>query len=257
MRVNRDDLRRMLFDQANGLSYAQEGEVTRAQHAAVTSALRAGKDAIVDDTNLRAKFVKRLMELGAEAGADVVFHDIEVDLRTALFRDSTRQYPVGERVVRDYFERFTRAGKLPLVPEISSEAKARWVSYIPDLELPDAFIFDIDGTLAHIDDGGRSPYDMTRVSEDYPDETVADVLVALSTSNDIVLVSGRNECARDDTVSWLNEHSIPFNALYMRADEDGRGDDVVKHEILHGQIAPRWHVRGVFDDRARVVAMWR
>ena len=36
-----------------------------------------------------------------------------------------------------------------------------------------------------------------------------------------------------------------------------RGVDVVKNELFDAHVAPNYNVAGVFDDRARVVNMWR
>lgn len=42
----------------------------------------------------------------------------------------------------------------------------------------------------------------------------------------------------------------------MRSANDARSDDIVKHEIAQ-QIAKDWYIYAVFDDRNRVVDMWR
>ena len=68
VRVNRDDLRRMLHGQRLFTQWA-EGQVTHAQRAAVEALLRAHADVIVDDTNLRAKTVREWAELAAAPAA--------------------------------------------------------------------------------------------------------------------------------------------------------------------------------------------
>ena len=42
----------------------------------------------------------------------------------------------------------------------------------------------------------------------------------------------------------------------MRKANDKRGDDIIKHEIA-SEIATEWFIQAVFDDRNRVVEMWR
>ena len=64
VRVNRDDLRRMLHGRRLFTQRA-EAQVTHAQRAAVEALLRAHTDVIVDDTNLRAKTVREWAELAA------------------------------------------------------------------------------------------------------------------------------------------------------------------------------------------------
>ena len=43
----------------------------------------------------------------------------------------------------------------------------------------------------------------------------------------------------------------------MRAEGDYRADDVVKGELLDRILADGYHPELVFDDRTRVVNMWR
>src|SRR4029453_15475366 len=74
VRVNRDDLRRMLHGRRLFTQWA-EGQVTHAQRAAVEALLRAHADVIVDDTNLRAKTVREWAELAARFGATFEVHD--------------------------------------------------------------------------------------------------------------------------------------------------------------------------------------
>lgn len=143
-------------------------------------------------------------------------------------------------------------------PEMLDEQDTAVRPYGPDESLPACWIFDIDGTLAHKND--RHPFDWAKVGEDTPFKTVIDVLRAIDESYvgyDIVLVSGREEVCRTDTASWLTLNGVEFDELFMRAEGDYRKDSIVKHEIFWGEIAPRWNVRGVFDDRNQVVDMWR
>lgn len=119
-------------------------------------------------------------------------------------------------------------------------------------------ICDIDGTAAKMT--GRSPYDYTKVSSDVPNEPVRTVLCMLHKCGYKVLyVSGREGSAqvRQDTEHWLLRHSFPRGPLYMRPEGDYRPDDVVKMEIYEDDIAPDYDVFVVFDDRNRVVDMWR
>src|SRR5262245_49221920 len=74
VRVNRDELRKMLHGGWTGESWA-ERHVTAAQRAAVEALLRNGVDVICDDTNLRAKVVRELAELASECGASVSLVD--------------------------------------------------------------------------------------------------------------------------------------------------------------------------------------
>jgi hypothetical protein len=50
---------------------------------------------------------------------------------------------------------------------------------------------------------------------------------------------------------------LPYEGLFMRPAGDTRKDSIVKREIFDAEIAHRWRVIGVFDDRRQVVRMWR
>lgn len=127
-----------------------------------------------------------------------------------------------------------------------------------------AIIFDIDGTLAIRDTGpdGRGPFEWDRVGEDTvnrPVMTVAQMLAFAApffADMEILLFSGRDERARYPTQLWLDEHLGYEAKLYMRSEGDNRRDAVVKKEMLDG-ARELWDIIAVFDDRNRVVDMWR
>lgn len=132
------------------------------------------------------------------------------------------------------------------------------------MSLPVAVIFDLDGTVAKRDTSNpdvRSPYDMTRVDEDVPNKDVLTIAWLLQHSSadhvTIIFISGRDETARDKTQYWLTEHlgNSDFY-LYMREANDMRPDETIKHEILQ-DLQGRWRILATFDDRNRVVDMWR
>jgi hypothetical protein len=134
-------------------------------------------------------------------------------------------------------------------------------------------VFDIDGTLANIEhrlDYVRSkPKNWKAFDAGIPNDTVNEPVAAifrtfltrvgLGNAVDIVLASGRNERSRQATEDWLYENGlIGYQKLYMRKADDFRSDDIVKREILDQIIADYGRKPDmVFDDRPRVVRMWR
>lgn len=253
LRVNRDDLRRMLHGVSHGLTWAQEENITNVQRAIVRDALAVGRDVVVDDTNLRAKYVKEWFKFAPL----VRFQDFPIDPAEAIRRDAEREHSVGEAVIRTFAEKFTRKGELVPAPERESGEAVNAEKYIPDESLDPAYIVDIDGTLAHIPEGGRSPYDGSRVHEDILDVAVAQVVNILGASNHIIVMSGRDEEFRGVTEKWLTDNNVHWDVLFMRPAGDRRKDHIVKHELFNGYVLGVWNVLGVFDDRNRVVEMWR
>lgn len=130
--------------------------------------------------------------------------------------------------------------------------------YVPDETLPRAWLFDVDGTLALRDDTVRGPYDETLVGTDRLHVAVAELARLIDAGGDaVVILSGRQESARIQTETWLTFLNVPFADLHMRRFRDQRPDDVVKAELFDVHVRRRWNVRGVVDDRNRVVALWR
>lgn len=251
VRVNRDDLRRMLFGATDlKLAWAQEVQVTEAERAIAKTALSKGKDVVVDATNLRAKFVRRWFELGYP----VEFKDFEVSLSEAIERNSGRYVPLPDDVIERFYHQVTRSGALPEPPV---QHRDQVEQYVPDWALPSVFIFDIDGTLAHIPDGGRSPYDYSRVDEDDVDVAVAQLLNHLGDTHQIIIMSGREDSCREATEEWLSNHVMDSYELHMRAAGDKRRDSTVKLELFNEHVRGKYNVLGVFDDRNQVVQMWR
>jgi predicted kinase len=256
VRVNRDDLRRMLHGGIRG--GRAELQVTVAHRAAVEALLRAGTSVVCDDTNLRSRVVRELAEVAMRCGATWEVRDFtDVPLEECLRRDALREGDahVGEEMIRGMHQRYLAGRALPLpLPQVSPEvAKA----YEPPADAPEAVLVDIDGTVALFN--GRSPYDMTRVHEDLPNPAVITAVRAMhAAGHRIVFCSGRTDDCREATQAWLAAHvGVPYDALHMRITGDGRRDAVVKAEIFDREIRARYRVVGVFDDRAQVVRMWR
>ena len=120
-----------------------------------------------------------------------------------------------------------------------------------------AVIFDLDGTLSNLN--GRSPYDQALCGEDLVHEHIAELarMYAKHSPHDVLIVSGRFEDCREQTADWLYDHGIIYEALFMRQSKDQRPDTVIKQEIYEQHIQPRWDVVMVYDDRPKVIRMFR
>ena len=102
-RVNKDELRLMLD---NG-RYSPDNErlVETVRDRVILAAVAAGKDVIVDDTNLDTRHETRIRRIvGDRAG--VVVKVFEVPLEECIRRDRERPAPVGEPVIRRMYEEF-------------------------------------------------------------------------------------------------------------------------------------------------------
>lgn len=137
------------------------------------------------------------------------------------------------------------------------------------------YVIDIDGTIADLTHRlpliQKHPKDwdtfFARVSLDLPVDHMRQLLYHLDMGQfpampehraGFVYVSGRREQCRTDTISWLEKHAFPKPAaLYMRANGDFRDDSIVKGELLDQLLGDGFAPILAFDDRSRVVEMWR
>ncbi len=137
-----------------------------------------------------------------------------------------------------------------------------------------SIICDIDGTIADNDhrsgfvdrialaEFGQKPdwkkYN-SLMADDTPKHHIISVYHALTVVQGMkgVLLTGREEVYRAVTLTWLEEHSVTHDALYMRPTKDYRSDSIVKKELLAQAIADGFEPWLFLDDRNSVVKMWR
>lgn len=251
--VNRDDLRMALFGRYVDVD---EEVITAAEDAAIRANLSAGFDTIVDATNLNNRFVQQKLQIAAEYGASVTYRDFTVSLEEAVRRDAGRVRSVGRQVITRFFTRYhvdqeTGALRRPPANEF------QYAPYAPDETKPGAYLVDTDGTVALM--SGRSPYDTSRYHTDIPNTPVIQAVSALSASGfQIIGLSGRDEAFREVTETWwLNHVGFVPPLFLMRPEGDQRNDALVKYELFRDNVRDNYNVQGVFDDRPRVLRMWR
>jgi hypothetical protein len=134
-------------------------------------------------------------------------------------------------------------------------------------------IFDLDGTLALIDDrraistndNGKMDWDKffdpVNIQLDKPNWPVILMAQTLKKAgHSVVIFSGRSKATKDATRTWLNNHKIPFDVLKMRPTDGGlkwMKDDLLKKKWLTDLFPDVDKILCVFDDRDKVVKMWR
>lgn len=132
------------------------------------------------------------------------------------------------------------------------------------------YIFDLDGTLAltehrqHLVQCEKPNWQafFAACVDDEPNEPVIDTLLRLLDSGvDVWIWSGRSSEVMGQTKDWLADqlgsfgHGVP---LCMRVEGDFTPDEALKASWLEGMASyDRRRLVAVFDDRDKVVAMWR
>lgn len=265
--ISRDDLRKTLFDGEGILEPWQENHITKVQKDIVKGGLKAGKHVVVHDLNLREKYRKQWAEIARDHGAEFFIIDCtqtttaQCILWNRLRRNRGQRW-VSSEVIYELERKFKDTLKkdvckpyklYPYVGEPVSYEKVEWVA-----GLPKAIIVDIDGTVADCT-GVRNPYDETKYHLDNPKTNVIDLVRALhyGLGYRVIFVSGRHMQYVNETEAWLYEHvKVPIEGLYMRY-ERGTEDSVIKANLFNNHIRGKYNIVAVFDDRNRVVEMWR
>ena len=130
-------------------------------------------------------------------------------------------------------------------------------------------IFDLDGTLALIDDrrdlatkdNGKFDWDVffnpDNINLDLPNVPVIQMANILHKQGfRIFILSGRSDVTHQATVNWLNDNGIWWDHLVMRPQNHLYLPDNDLKQMWLDSIG-KDNVAMVFDDRNQVVDMWR
>tara|TARA_R110001606_G_scaffold221341_1_gene369048 strand:- start:606 stop:1091 length:486 start_codon:yes stop_codon:yes gene_type:complete len=139
-------------------------------------------------------------------------------------------------------------------------------------------IFDLDGTLANIETrrkvakkpDGKMDWDIffadKLIEHDEPNMPVIMMAQALKASGyNIAILSGRSKSSKQVTTEWLKKHGVEYNILKMRPTSHPwkfMPDEELKLGWFNDLFADNENrdeheVVCVFDDRQKVVDMWR
>lgn len=257
----RDDIRQMIAGSHDQYRFnsGNEDYVSTAMEECATEALKRGWNVIIADTNLNIGMrltwervaaannaILRVKDFYKDFLKDNSLHDDyfgqKAFLRQCKERNLKRTKIVEEEIIDGMFAKyFTSTLKVPF----------------NDPRLPEAVIFDIDGTLAS-HEGIRSPYDHEKVLQDTPNQDVIEMVAAeIRMGRKVFIMSGRKDICRADTMTWLANHGVQYENLYMRATDDSRSDDIVKYELYMQHMHGVYFTQKVYDDRNKVCDMWR
>jgi predicted kinase len=262
VRVNRDDLRHMMFGFYWG-DGVNEDAVSAAEEAMVKAALAKGQSVVVDATHLKASYVKRWARI--HPVTQMLFpYPPETLVIVDRERMERGERGVGAKVIRGMAKRY-RIGDDGILPrvDLSDVQEAEVKPYVPG-PTP-AYSFDIDGTLARM--VNRGPYDTSKYADDVADRAMSETLWFLQDGakvagetvdgNEVafLVLSGRSEEFKPVLVEWLAGWGleIPEENIFMRPKGDMRNDAVIKSELVDKHISGVYDVIMHFDDRDRVV----
>ena len=136
----------------------------------------------------------------------------------------------------------------------------------------EVIIFDLDGTLADIDKrrdlakdangklDWRVFHNPDNIQLDEPNWPVIECARNFKkTGYTIFIFSGRSDVTEQETINWLNKFNVPFDRLVMRPHMTLNfvPDEILKKQFLDDAPFELDQIFCVFDDRQKVVNMWR
>lgn len=254
VRVNRDLIREMLH--FGDWKPQWEAGVVAVECAVAEYFLSEQRqNVIVDDTNLSEKhealwanFCEKLRHKGL-VDLEFEIHDLKTDVMTCIERDAQREKTLGPSVIMQF--------------AMSNGLMDQDIHYV---------LCDLDGTLCDLSHRRHyvreKPKNWKKFFEELPKDTLrkevySDVEDTLADARKdkrtyLILVSARPETYRKQTEEWLEKWGVDdYAALIMRRAGDSRDDTIVKNEILDRYFKDKSKIIKVFDDRPRVISMWR
>jgi len=253
-RVCKDDLRAMIDGGKH--SNSREETILEVRDALIDKFLRERHIVIVDDTNLHPKHEEHLRELAKKCNrlsftgkegheVEFIIKEFPIELEEAIERDAKRgEKSVGYKVIKQMYFDFIR-------PKLKVKQ---------DPSLVRAVICDLDGTLClH---NGRGPFEYLKCDTDLPNEALLQWLLEYKKKEDhrVLFVSGRENLpgVEEKTIEWLEKYKLMTNGcLFMRPVSNYESDYKVKKAIYEDCIKSRFYIEYVFDDRDKVVTLWR
>lgn len=265
--ISRDSIRMLLFgytvetlhkyyDSIN----VKENEilVTKIQFQLISTLLK-DYSVIVDDTNLNYETIKKFFSIsvgGREPKVQLKLFDEE--LHECIKRSQIRTQKVSEKIIRKQYEALEKLRARPELFDLFTNGslidlveKGLSSKLILDSKLPKAVIFDIDGTLALMNN--RGPFDWHKVHEDSLNEPVKFTLdLYYNAGVKIVICTGRSKEAAKKTKEWLDTHGVVYHDFYIRNSGDSRKDFIVKEEFWK-KIIQKFNILCCYDDRDQVI----
>ena len=162
----------------------------------------------------------------------------------------------------------TRASGIPpstLLKKLFAQYRIATQNFFRDIIMAD-IIFDVDGTLMDIEHRrhfvAQRPKDFKSFREHTKFDTRKEDVFAIADSlqaqgHRILISTGRIKSEHDITVKQIRDGGIDFEKIYMRSDTDYRPDDELKEGYLEKMRRDGYTPTIAFDDRQRVVDMFR
>lgn len=260
VRLNYDDLRCML-----GKYWVPEREplMLGIFKSALLEAMDNGYDIIIDNmSNLNPKHQEEYFKIIEDWNNHTTKHLYEIEFKLintsveiCIERDSKRQIPIGEKVIRQQWRKYRDYIIQQSVKEMLDNQLKN------DPNQPHCIIVDMDATLC-FNTSGRpfyGPGSAEQMINDIPNTNIIDLVRAYCEQYDceLIVITGRDESCRKATLEWLDKHYLYPNLLLMRKEGDYSKGDECKKKLYEEYIKGKYNVDLVFEDSSKVVKMYR
>ena len=249
--INKDFLREIYPE-------LSEKEISLKQNELILQSAKYWTDIVVDNTHINPQSLSKVVEVCRKAG----YEDIKI---IDMFDKFVKEVGLKEAFATCLERNNAREKRVP-VSVLYSMAYQDWYD-VAELAWYPVMIVDLDWTLFDSDERHKvcrkedGQLDYTEyfsdkmLNLDKPVKQLADLINSLQHIYKVVIVSGRSNICEDRTLGML---PVDYDAVFMRNHFDHRDDSVVKKEILD-LIEPFISTENtiVFDDRKRVIDMWR
>ena len=257
VRWNNDDCRRMC-----GPYWITEREsfITSIRHTFIHKAMIDNKDIVVDDMNLNTKttdYYEKIVKAYNDQNTDKYvleykqFFDVSVE--ECIRRDSFRDNPVGEQVIRSTYKRYA----LYIRDCQNTKILDKMAKINPDK--PSCVLVDLDGTLnyaLHRPWYGKDA--AVKMINDRPNIGLVNLLQNLSNDIKIIIMSGRSEGDEAYTsLAWLSNYGIKYERAIFRNEGDYRKGEVIKLENYNTYIKDKYNVLAIFEDDDKCIKMYK
>tara|TARA_Y100001970_G_C14237855_1_gene863018 strand:- start:2593 stop:3072 length:480 start_codon:yes stop_codon:yes gene_type:complete len=135
-------------------------------------------------------------------------------------------------------------------------------------ELPkdsEIVIFDLDGVISdashrqHFLKGEEKDWDgfFSACTEDPPISSGLELIKLIIQLHGVIILTARPVTIQSETLGWLNHHSVSWNALIMRSEEDHFSSAEMKLLAIGEIEAASFNPILVFDDDPKNIAMFK
>ena len=259
VRWNNDDCRKMC-----GPYWIPEREdfLSHIRNNFILQAMQNKKDIVIDDMNLNPKTIEHYKMVVIHYNESKKSEDqyvlefknfFSTSVEECIRRDSLRPNPIGEKVIKDTFNKY----KYYIRDLINAKILHNRTEI--NESLLNCVLVDLDNTLAY--SFKRPWYGEKAASEmilDKINEQLKFILNAFNEKVKVIIMSGRTVGDEaNSSLSWLIQNGIHYDTAYFRNINDYRAGEVIKLENYNNYIKGRYNVLAAIDDDPKCVEMYQ